>query len=49
MTTNVDAARVIASYQQALADATHRAVLAETLAAQQAAELEQLRAAGGAS
>ena len=40
-TVSIDAARVIAGYQQALADATHRAILAESA-------LEQLRA-GGAS
>lgn len=42
--TQVDAAAVIAAYQQALADTTHRAVLAEAVVAQLSAQLD---AAGG--
>lgn len=44
--TPVDAERVIESYAQALAAMTHRALLAESLVAQQSAQLE---AAGGAA
>lgn len=42
---NVNAADVIARYQQALADATHRAILAEATLAATLAEMQVLRAA----
>lgn len=47
--TNIDAAQVIARYQQALADATHKAILAEATLAATLGELAELRAAQSAA